>query len=89
MLTMGTRDNLIVSIEKHFPLGFEWLYIPVGPVEPKVWNRKESITKNAKSILKMPIHSPMSALLKLANRGNTRSESCKLTNVLRMQTNNY
>ncbi len=53
-----------------FALHFEWLYFPVGPIEPEIWNRKESILKNVESIPKITnITADIGA--KSANRGST------------------
>ena len=43
-------------------MGFDRSYIPVGLVEPKIWHGKESIPKNAKSILKWIILPLISAI---------------------------
>ncbi len=63
-----------IQFRWHFLLGIEWLYFSVGPVEPEIWNRKESILKNAKSILKIA-HTMADVGAKSANRGSTRAES--------------
>ncbi len=46
----------------------------MGPVEPEIWNRKESILKNAKSIPKIAnITADIGA--KSANRGSTMTDT--------------
>ena len=56
-------------------MGFKWSYFSVGPVEPKIWDGKESIPKNAKSILKMD-YSIADVGDKSANRGSTKWDWC-------------
>ncbi len=51
-------------------MGFDRSYISMGLVEPKIWGGKESIPKNAKSILKMD-YTTTDIGDKSANRGST------------------
>ncbi len=57
-------------------MGFDRSYIPVGLVEPKIWGGKESIPKNAKSILEMG-YTTADIGDKSANRGSTNPNCLK------------
>ena len=49
----GTQGkNGSIRFRRDFALHFECLHLQVGPVVPEIWNRKESILKNANSIPK-------------------------------------
>ena len=51
-------------------MGFDRSYISVSLVEPKIWDGKESIPKNVKSILKLDF-TTADIGDKSANRGST------------------
>ena len=50
---MSTRANGMVSFDLDGISYLEWLYFFVSQVELEIWNRKESILKNVKLILKI------------------------------------
>ena len=50
--SLGKTDSFI-QFRRDFAVHFEWVYFPVGPAESELWNWKESILKNVKSIPKI------------------------------------
>ncbi len=64
---MRFEVNLIVSIKRHFLVGFEWLYFSEAYLEPKIWQNEKSMFKNAESIIKIA--------KKIADIGNKSANS--------------